>query len=185
MFAEKKYDFSVEEMKRMEAALRGSALGTLRAGDPTLMRRLGLQIQYVRDMPADIEAALLPASEAEHNGLIILRSGLEKNPFAAAHEIIHAVFDAGAGCRVEDTYLRGRMSLWPTETPKTRRTNYLAAAFVMPCERIEEKLEAYERARFETQELAFIRQLQHEYRQSETAVIRRVAQVRRLRRTAD
>lgn len=172
--------FTISEMEEMENALRNSVLYSLNlnADDSELSRKLKLKVEYVSDMADDNEAELLPINDDEYYGLIRLRKELEKYKFAYIHEIIHYIFDVGYGNKVTESFTRKRKG--KTNSREEQRTNYMTAAYIMPKEQIQNVLNTYDNNKPKMDELVFIRSLQERYEQTETAVIRRIREVRRL-----
>lgn len=183
MFDKWKKEFSIEEMIEMENALKNSVLRRLylNAADTDLLERLKLEIEYVDSMDDENEAELLPAKDGNYLGLIRLRRELEKYRFAYSHEIIHYIFDVGYEKRVERSYTRKRQG--KTKSRAEQVTNYLTAAYVMPYEEICEALAIYDNSHPKMDEIKFIGSLRKKYDQSETAVVRRIREVRRLKKS--
>lgn len=67
-----------------------------------------------------------------------------------------------------------------TNSHEEQRTNYMTAAYIMPFEQIVSELYKYDHSVPKMDEIVFIRTLQRHYEQSETAVIRRIREVRKL-----
>ena len=176
----RKKGFTVMEMKDMENALRNSVLYSLKlsADDSELSDKLGLKVEYVTDMADDNEAELLPIDDDNYYGLIRLRKELKKYKFAYIHEIIHYIFDVGYGNKVTKCFSRKKKG--KTNSHEEQRTNYITAAYIMPAEQIKKELYDYDHSTPKTDEIVFIRTLQTRYEQSETAVIRRIREVRKL-----
>lgn len=172
--------FTVTEMREMENALRNSVLYSLKltADDNELSDKLGLKVEYVMNMSDDNEAELLPIDDNNHYGLIRMRKELKKYKFAYIHEIIHYIFDVGYGNKVTECYSRKKKG--KTNSHEEQRTNYMTAAYIMPSAQIAGELYKYDHSVPKMDELAFIRTLQARYQQSETAVIRRIREVRKL-----
>lgn len=180
MLWKRKRDFTVTEMKDMEEALRNSVLYSLGlcADDSELSNKLGLKVEYVTDMEDDNEAELLPIDDDNYYGLIRLRKELKKYKFAYIHEIIHYIFDVGYGNKVTKCFSRKKKG--KTTSREEQRINYMTAAYIMPSEQIVEELHNYDHSAPRADEIAFIRTLQTRYEQSETAVIRRIREIRKL-----
>lgn len=176
----KKKDFSVADMKAMEEKLKNSELIMLNlsADDRQLSEKLHLKIEYVTDMADDNEAELLPIDDENYNGLIRLSKELEEEKFAYIHEIIHYIFDVGYGKKVTKSFARKRKG--KTNSPEEQRTNYMTAAFIMPYDQIKKSLEDYDNSRPKPDELIFVRDLQRRYVPDKVAVIRRIAEVRKM-----
>ena len=175
--------FTVEEMLEMENALKNSVLYSLklRADDDRLSDKLGLKVEYVTDMEDDNEAELLPDADDKYYGIIRLRKKLEKYKFAYIHEIIHYIFDVGYGNKVTECFSRRKKGR--TDSREEQRINYMTAAYIMPSEQILKALYKYDHNLPKMDEIMFVRTLQKRYGQSETAVIRRIREVRRLIRS--
>ena len=180
MLLGRKKRFTVMEMKEMENALRSSVLYTLKlsADDSELSSKLGLKVEYITDMADDNEAELLPIGDDNYYGLIRLRKELKKYKFAYIHEIIHYIFDVGYGNKVTECFSRKKKG--KTNSYEEQRTNYITAAYIMPFEQIMKELHHYDDSTPKMDEIEFIRTLQTRYEQSETAVIRRIREVRKL-----
>ena len=176
MFGRKQKRFTVAEMEEMENALQNSKLYSmnLSADDKMLSEKLKLKVEYVSDMPDDDEAELLPIDDENYYGLIRLKKELKKNKFAYIHEIIHV----GYGNKVTECFSRKKKG--KTSSSEEQRTNYKTAAYIMPYKQIRNELNEYDHHVPKMDEIAFIRTLQSRYEQSETAVIRRVREVRRM-----
>lgn len=172
--------FTVTEMREMENALRNSVLYSLKltADDNELSDKLGLKVEYVMNMSDDNEAELLPIDDNNYYGLIRMRKELKKYKFAYIHEIIHYIFDVGYGNKVTECFSRKKKG--KTNSHEEQRTNYMTAAYIMPSAQIAGELYKYDHSVPKMDELAFIRTLQARYQQSETAVIRRIREVRKL-----
>lgn len=182
MIFRKEKNFTVSEMIRMEEELKCSALYTLglNADDKDLFAKLQLEVEYVDDMDDDNEAELLPADDGRHLGLIRLRRELEKYRFAYIHEIMHFIFDVGYGKKVTETFARKRKG--KTNSYDEQKINYKAEAYIMPYSQILQALQEYDDSVPKMDELKFVRGLQKRYEQSETAVIRRIREVRSLKK---
>lgn len=180
MFLRRKKRFTVVEMEEMENDLKGSKLYSLNlsADDSELSEKLGLKVEYVTDMADDNEAELLPIDDDSYYGLIRVRKELKKYKFAYIHEIIHYIFDVGYGNKVTKCFARKKKG--KTNSPEEQRTNYMTAAYIMPSEQIVKELCGYDHKTPKMDEIAFIRTLQTRYEQSETAVVRRIREVRKL-----
>ncbi len=61
----------------------------------------------------------------------------------------------------------------------------MTAAYIMPCEQIDDELHKYDHSVPKMDEIVFIRTLQKHYEQSETAVIRRIREVRKLNKSRE
>ncbi len=176
----KRKGFTVKEMNEMENALRNSVLYSLKlsADDSELSTKLGLKVEYVTDMADDNEAELLPIDGDSYYGLIRLGKRTEKYKFAYIHEIMHYIFDVGYGNKVTKCFSRKKKG--KTNSHEEQRINYITAAYIMPFEQIVNELYKYDHSIPKMDEIAFIRTLQTRYEQSETAVIRRIREVRKL-----
>lgn len=182
MLLGKKKGFTVKEMNDMENELKNSKLYSLKlsADDRKISDKLGLKVTYVTDMSNDDEAELLPTDDPDYFGLIKLKKELAKYKFAYIHEIIHYIFDVGYGNRVATCFSRKRRG--KTESREEQRTNYKTAAYIMPADQIARALDVYDHSVPKQDEIEFIRSLQERYEQSERAVIRRIREVRKLRK---
>lgn len=180
MSVKRKKGFTVAEMAEMENALKNSSLCLMKldAADEELSDKLGLKVEYVTNMADDNEAELLPIENGDYYGLIRVRKELKKYKFAYVHEIIHYIFDVGCGNKVTKCFSRKKKGR--TDSPEEQRINYMTAAYIMPVEQIKKELYEYDHSVPKMDELAFIRTLQMRYEQSETAVIRRIREVRKL-----
>lgn len=172
--------FTVAEMEEMERDLKNSKLYLLKlsAEDAELSKKLGLKVEYVSDMADDNEAELLPTDDDSYYGLIRLRKELKKTKFAYIHEIIHYIFDVGYSNKVTKCFARKKKG--KTNSHEEQKTNYMTAAYIMPSEQIVKELYKYDHSKPKMDELVFIRSLQARYEQSETAVIRRIREIRKL-----
>lgn len=178
----KEKKFTVSEMIEMEEELKCSVLYTkgLNADDKDLSKKLQLKVEYVDGMNNDNEAELLPAEDGIHLGIIRLRKELKKYKFAYIHEIIHYIFDVGYGNKVTKAYARKRQG--KTNGYDEQRINYKTAAYIMPYPQILQELQNYDNSSPKMDELKFVRGLQKRYEQSETAVVRRIREVRGLKK---
>lgn len=174
----KKKQLSVEQMIEMEDALKHCELVTmnLHPDDEKLFEKLHLKVEYVDDMDDDNEAELCPIDDDFYLGLIRLRKELTKYKFAYSHEIIHYIFDVGYGKRVTDSFTRKRKG--KTDSIEEQKTNYMAAAYIMPYKQFVSELQKYDDSHPKMDEVKFISDLKKRYGQSETAVIRRIREVR-------
>ncbi len=179
----RKKSFTVAEMEEMENALENSTLYLLKlsADDGDLSKKLGLKVEYVTDMDDDNEAELIPINDKNYYGLIRLRKELKKHKFAYIHEIIHYIFDVGYGNKVTDCFFRKKKG--KTSSHEEQRTNYMTAAYIMPFKQIVKYIYDYDHSIPKMDEIVFIRTLQNHYGQSETAVIRRIREVRKLNKS--
>ncbi|WP_195462860.1 ImmA/IrrE family metallo-endopeptidase [Anaerotruncus colihominis] len=184
LFLKYKADFTVEEMVQMENELKFSVLGTkeLSPDNADLAGKLGLQVEYVSDLEDDNEAELCQTNNSEFLGLIRLRKELKKYKFAYIHEIIHYVFDVGCGNKVTSSFARKRKG--KTDSRDEQRINYKTAAYIMPYEEILKALQEYDKSFPKMNAIQFVRKLQETFEQSETAVIRRIKEVRRISKRA-
>lgn len=174
-----KKNFSVADMKAMEKELRSKLdLYELSADDSQLSEKLRLKVEYVTDMTDDNEAELLPIDDDNYYGLIRLSKELEEEKFAYIHEIIHYIFDVGYEKKVTKSFARKRKG--KTNSPDEQRTNYMTAAFIMPYDQIKKSLEDYDGSHPKLDELVFVRNLQERYVPDRVAVIRRIAEVRKM-----
>lgn len=178
----KEKKFTVNEMIEMEEELKSSELHImgLNADDKELFKKLQLKVEYVDDMNNDNEAELLPADDGTHLGIIRLRKELKKYKFAYIHEIIHYIFDVGYGNKVTKAYARKRQG--KTDSYDEQRINYKTAAYIMPHTQILQELQNYDNSKPKMDELKFVHGLQKRYEQSETAVVRRIREVRSLKK---
>lgn len=181
----KKKGFTVAEMEEMEKALRNSKLYLLKlsAADDDLSEKLGLKVEYVTNMADDNEAELIPIDDSNYYGLIRLRKELKKYKFAYIHEIIHYIFDVGYGNKVNKCFYRKKKG--KTDSHEEQITNYITAAYIMPFEQIANELNKYDHSVPKMDEIVFVRTLQRHYEQSETAVIRRIREVRKLNKSRE
>lgn len=182
-FFRKEKNFTIREMIAMENELKCSALFTmnLHADDKDLFKKLQLKVEYVDGMEDDNEAELMPVNDGTHLGLIRLRRELKKYRFAYIHEIIHYIFDVGYGKKVTKTFTRKRKG--KTDSSDEQKINYKTAAYIMPYSQILDALEMYDSSNPKMDELKFVRGLQKHYEQNETAVIRRIREVRSLKKS--
>lgn len=169
-------------MIEMEEELKHSVLHTMKlnADDKDLFKKLQLKVEYVDDMDNDNEAELLPDVDGSYLGIIRLRKELKKYKFAYTHEIIHYIFDVGYGNKVTKAYARKRQG--KTDSYDEQRINYKTAAYIMPYPQILHALRDYDNSNPKMDELKFVRDLQRHYEQSETAVVRRIREVRSLKK---
>ena len=176
----RKKEFSVSEMIEMERRLKNSELFSqnLSPTDENLSEKLKLKIEYVDELDENVEAELLPIESDTYLGLIKLRNELRDDPFPYIHEIIHFIFDVGFGNKVKCKYTRKKRG--KTGSLEEQKTNYMAAAFIMPYEDILCALQKYDRSKPKMDEIVFVRNLQNQYRQKERSVLRRIKEVRKI-----
>ena len=183
LFKKKKYILNVTERVELENKLRTSVLYSL--DKPTtveeLSKKLRLKIEYVETMDDDNEAELLPIESNEYWGLIRLRKESRNNRFAYMHEVMHYVFDVGYGNKVANKFTRKKQG--KTFNRDEQKMNYMAAACIMPYEDILRELKLYDASHPKMDEIKFVRNLQNKYDQSETAILRRIREVRKISRS--
>lgn len=92
------------------------------------------------------------------------------------------VFDVGFGNKVTSSFARKRKG--KTDSRDEQRINYKTAAYIMPYEEILKALQEYDKSFPKMNAIQFVRKLQETYEQSETAVIRRIKEVRRISKRA-
>ncbi|OUP70725.1 hypothetical protein B5F10_02050 [Anaerotruncus colihominis] len=92
------------------------------------------------------------------------------------------VFDVGCGNKVTSSFARKRKG--KTDSRDEQRINYKTAAYIMPYEEVLKALQEYDNSFPKMNAIQFVRKLQETYEQSETAVIRRIKEVRRISKRA-
>lgn len=150
--------------------------------DKRLPEKLGLKVEYVSEdlLSPDVEAELCPIEDSKYNGLIRINRKLKNLLFPYMHEIIHYLKDVGMNNRVDRVFTRkvgGK-----TETEDEQHVNYLTASAVMRYQKIKRQLEKYDNSKPKMDELDFVNSLCKEYDQDRVAVMRRIVEVRKLRR---
>ncbi len=169
----------VEKTKRLEDELTSYGIRQHfdnNISDADLAEKLKLDVQYFdsTDMPKDVEATLSPSIDENYVGTIkILKECVNK--FSYMHEIMHYFRDVGVGNRVLCEYTRKKKG--KTDSDEEQEINYLAAAAVMPLEKLVTNLDDYESIDCE-QESEFLLQMAEKYGQDVNAISRRFAEVR-------
>lgn len=146
--------------------------------DEELADKLGLSISYCDDLalPDDVEATLYPSDDERYNGIIKISKKCTAK-FSYMHEIIHYFRDVGVGNKVSNIYARKKQG--KTDSPEEQDVNYLTAAAIMPFDVIAKKLNKYEKMNTDD-ERQFISEIAEKYEQEESAVLRRIIEVRSL-----
>lgn len=184
LFKRKKHTLSANEMIELEKWLDTECvpkIGEIRS-EEELSSELKLKVEYVapQNLSEHEEARLEPSEDPDFNGVIKVNTECMGKAFAYLHEIIHYVYDVGIGHKVTTTFTR--KSKGHTESKHEQKTNYMAAAFCMRYDRIEPQIQAYDESRPKMDELKFVNGLCREFNQPRSVVIRRIQEVRRIKR---
>ena len=150
------------------------------APDEQLAQNLNLVVKYCDsdELPRDTKATLSPAEDQTHYGIIKIQKDCAFSSFPFRHELIHYFRDVKAGNRVTSEFARKRKGKTPND--KEQDVNYLTAASIMPLEEIGGKLDEFERKSTQEAEKDFLSALSKQYEQNESAVLRRLIEVRAL-----
>ena len=153
--------------------------------DSDISQRLNLKVHYIAPEKLDpyVEAELRSSDERDFCGLIRVNSELQGKRFAYLHEIMHYLYDVGMGNRVGTGQVFTRKIKGHTENEHEQRINYLTAAAIIPYVKLEKKLKEYDESRPKMDEIKFVNDCCREYGQPRDAVIRRIQEVRRIRRS--
>ena len=184
IFKRKKHTLSAKEMIEMENWLKTECIPKIGAdlSEEQMSSILKLKVEYVDpgNLAEHVEAELTPIQDPAYNGLIRVNNECRGKAFAYLHEIIHYVYDVGIGNKVRTTFTR--MSKGHTESKHEQKINYMAAALCMNCEKIESHIQLYDNSRPKMDELKFVNDLCREFNQPRAVVIRRIQEVRRIKR---
>lgn len=175
---------SLEDMIEVEEWLKKICVPTIgeRSKEEDIAKKLKLKVEYVDSSEFDphVEAELRPAQDVSFNGLIRVRQDLKGKSFAYLHEIMHYLWDVQIGNPVREVYTR--MSQGHTEGKHEQKINYAAASYIIPYVQLDKAISEYDKARPWGDELAFVRGLCDQYGQPRDVVIRRIKEVRAIRR---
>ncbi|MBR4290505.1 MAG: ImmA/IrrE family metallo-endopeptidase [Oscillospiraceae bacterium] len=184
LFNRKKYTLSAREMIEMEKWLRLECIPKIgdALSEEEISSILKLKVEYVdsANLEAHVEAELVPIDDSKYNGLIRVNNECRGKAFAYLHEIIHYAYDVGIGKKVSTPYTR--KSKGHTENKHEQKINYMAAALCMRYEKIDAQIQAYDASRPKMDELKFVSGLCREFNQPRPVVIRRIQEVRRIKR---
>ena len=184
LFKKKKQSLSIKEMIEIENWLTSVCypeIGRI-SSEEELSKKLKLKVEYVaaEDLDDHVEAELSPISDNRYNGLIKVNSSCIGKSFAYLHEIMHYIYDVGIGKKVDRVFTR--MARGHTEGAHEQKINYMTAAFTMRYDKIEPRIRAYDESRPKMDAVKFVDALSHEYNQPRSVVVRRIQEIRRIRR---
>ncbi len=183
-FKRNRFALSTNEMIEIEEWILEECIPKLggASSEEDISKKLRLKVEYVNssNLPAFVEAELRPADESEYNGLIRVNSACMGKAFAYLHEIMHYIYDVGIGNKVTKVFTR--KATGHTEGKHEQKINYMAAAFNMRYDKIEPRIRAYDESRPKMDEIKFVNDLSREFGQSRSAVIRRIQEIRRIKR---
>lgn len=185
MFFRKKNALSVEDMVEMEKWLEDECIPTIgnNVSESIVSEKLKLKVEYTSpsNLAPHVEAELRPIDDSEYNGLIRVNTDLMGKTFAYLHEIIHYLRDVGIGNKVDKVFTRKAQG--HTESVHEQKINYATAAYIIPYNEIEQSIREYDASRPKMDELEFVNSFCNRYNQSRDVVIRRIQEVRRIRRS--
>lgn len=184
LFKKKKETLSTKEMIEIENWLISECdpkIGQI-SSEEDLSSKLKLKVEYVaaKDLNEYVEAELTPIDDDRYNGLIRVNSSCMGKSFAYLHEIMHYIYDVGIGKKVDRVFTR--MARGHTEGAHEQKINYMAAAFTMRYDKIEPRIRAYDESRPRMDAVKFVDELSREYKQPRSVVVRRIQEIRRIRR---
>lgn len=172
-------DLPAEVTDKLELEMQASVLGqdahTL--SDSKLAERFNLSRVIDNNLPRDTEAVLDKPDRPGVFGTIRVKQKYSENPFSCVHEIIHYVFDVGVGKCVETQYTRKIRDC--TQDPKEQETNYKAAAYIIPYNKLYDDLRGFYQT-YPRDESRFISAMCEKYNQPRVAVLRRIREIKRL-----
>lgn len=150
--------------------------------DEDLSEKLGLKIEYVdkTELGKDVEAELCRVNEGNYNGLIRLNKDLKNKKFSYMHEVMHYLRDVGVGNRVERTF--SRKVKGKTSTIEEQEINYLTAAAIIPKKEMHARIQGYDSSSPKMDEVVFVNLLCEAFGQSQTTVLRRVREIRKMQK---
>ncbi len=150
--------------------------------EQSLSEALNLKVEYVspNELEDHTEAELRPIADSAYNGLIRVNSRERDERFAYLHEIMHYLRDVGKGNRVQQVFTR--KSKGRTENQHEQEINYMTAAYRMPYTKMELALREYDCASPKMDEVRFVSGLAAAYHMSSETVIRRIREVRALKK---
>ena len=184
LFSRKKNSLTIDEMIEIENWLKSNCFSYFGevVDEAALSSELKLKVEKVvpSQMNKHVEAELRPVDDEKYNGLIRVNSSCVKTNFAYLHEIMHYIYDVGIGNKVNEVFTR--KSRGHTEGAHEQKINYMTAAFIMRYDKIEPRIREYDESKPKMDELKFINDLSQEFNQPSTVVIRRIQEIRRIRR---
>ena len=184
LFRRRKHTLSVREMIELEEKIK--SIWVAQFGEDVsqeeLSQKLKLKVEYVDPQlfDAHVDAELAPIADPDFNGLIRVNGKCKDKSFAYVHEIVHYVFDVGIGEKVTNVYRR--MSKGYTKDEHDQRINYMTAAVSMPYEKVYPYIREYDESHPKMDELLFVDRLCKDFKQPRAVAIRRVQEVRRIKR---
>lgn len=184
LFKRKKNDLSVNDMIKIEDWLLLECDPQIRqiSSEEELSNRLKLKVEYVdaNHLSKHVEAELRPIDDNKYNGLIRVSAACLGKSFAYLHEIMHYIYDVGIGRKVDCVFTR--MERGHTEGAHEQEINYMTAAFTMRYDKIEPRIRIYDESNPKMDAVKFIDELCKEYGQPRSVVVRRIQEIRRIRR---
>jgi len=184
LFIRRKNVLPVEDMIEMEEWLQNECIPMIgsNVSDNDVSKKLKLKVEYASpsNLAPHVEAELRPIEDPEYNGLIRVNTELMGKTFAYLHEIIHYLRDVGMGNKVEQVFTRKAQG--HTESLHEQKINYATAAYIIPYTVVENSIREYDSSRPKMDELEFVKYFSTRYNQPRDVVIRRIQEVRRIRR---
>lgn len=180
----KKNTLSTNEMIEIENWLISECdpqIGRI-SSEEELSKKLKLRVEYVAPeyLAEHVEAELRPIDDDSYNGLIRVNASCIGKSFAYLHEIMHYIYDVGIGKKVDRVFTR--MARGHTEGAHEQKINYMTAAFTMRYDKIEPRIRAYDESRPRLDAVKFVDDLSNEYKQPRSVVVRRIQEIRRIRK---
>lgn len=180
MFLKRKTrDLPVAVTDRLEHELQESVLGqdSRTLSDEEVAKRFNLSLEIDDSLPYDTEAVLDKPDRPDVFGTIRVKQKYKASQFSCVHEIIHYVFDVGPGKSVETKYTRKAQGY--TQDLKEQKTNYMAAAYIIPYDKLYNDLREFYQT-YPRDESRFIVKMCKKYNQPRVAVLRRIREIKRL-----
>lgn len=150
--------------------------------DEEISRKLNLSVQFVDplELHPDSHAELAPPVDSSSNGVIRISNVYATERFSYMHEIMHYIHDVGIGNKVSTVYARKKKGAIKDHHEQV--IDYYAAAICMRYNNILTAISGYDKERPYVDELEFVKNLCSKYNQGTDAVLRRVKEVRQLKR---
>ena len=177
MLFRKEKSFSKQEMEMLEVELKSSILSTmfLRANDPDLPAKLGLEVVFTDCVQGGKIAELLPTNNPKFCGMIRIKTGSENIKFNYVHEIVRYVFDVGRWRKVKADDNQGHKA--NKKSYSERKIDYFTDAFLMPVDQISAELEKYDHSSPKMDEIKFLQNLREKFGVDNDTIVRRIGQV--------
>ena len=175
---------SVDDMVRIEDWLKHECIPKIgeNLSDSKISEKLKLKVEYVpaSKMPPYVEAELCTTDDPDYLGLIRVNENYRNSAFSYLHEIMHYIWDVGVGQKVETVF--SRKVKGHTDSEHEQEINYATASYLIPYTAIEKKINEYDSTRPRMDELEFVDDISRRYGQPRDAVIRRIQEVRRIKK---